>query len=1006
MSGVQRMQRPIVVREYSGSRLADYQRISEQRRLGEIDKQQFARQVHGLNVLEDRYKASLQRRAEKRQFEKEQREAFEREVARQAERQRRKEMQRLSEIRARQMVEEVRREREAKEAKRKAKKAMKSVLEEITKVRAIPFERLERWASIRVPDQPFTLTLKSGVSNVTRHFNFHSLEHFQRWLASIENQNTIQDSANYQTYVEAVGTNDNVFNTIIPSIAVVQGGCKSRGKETDVIETPFHDITVYSPITNHNNCGFKVIEYLLKIKLNYAEERKKYNIPYDTQLNTQVLYQIYREHSTKILNIIDKTFDSVFDLKNYDYIFIDNQHYYAVKSAISKNFTDKKTKRGYIFWDIETRPSEDYVMVGNQKSFILKPTILCAYYTPYKSEESHMLTLTTNSTKDCCRQFLDWLSSESMNGRFYHCIAHNGSRFDHYFLLSQLSREEQLHTETQLRGYSLIGIQYKSHLFKDSCCFLVASLDSLCKSYKVKNSKITSFEYNGETLSNKNICFYKPQLTYHEFLNLENIEPEFWKHYTEYCQMDCVSLHDIWMAFRQSYNNLVETIFVKKPELLKNVRLEKSNTIGSTAKGILENSCLCKVGTKYVKTKPYRAFLDFCYSEGKEDVEKIKFINGFKRGGISHTNQAGKHTHELISYDIASQYPASMMHMSIPSGKSEWVTSYNKFKHGYYHLQNLKFSSPHTFKPVASKLESGVLNWNNKEISDINMDSFMIKYLIQNYGLESFDVVKGLVSDHYIKGKQIFGDYVETLYNEKKRQDSLKKKNDDEYNPALRECIKLFLNSLSGKLVEDPSNYFKIQYTGEDTKLTMNGVNAEKVFEKETFNTWVSAGVMIYSYSKRLLFEYVRCLPNNSDDVIHIETDSIYFNKKNNDVFIQNIKNYKQKGLDFYPITIGDDLGNVKVEKDTDAVSYFLGKKFYCIGDLYKIKGIPLKTIDEHGNDVKLVDESLYEDIYNGKTLVKEFYTMKKSLFSESTYISSHKMSRTIKPAMEYKLYQ
>lgn len=124
MSGIQRMQRPIVIREYSGSRLAEYQRISEQRRLGEIDRNQFRRQIQGLNVLEDRYKASLekqrQRRAEKREELRIAREVFEREYAKQVERQRRAEMDRLAEEGARRMVEQVRREREEKETKRKA----------------------------------------------------------------------------------------------------------------------------------------------------------------------------------------------------------------------------------------------------------------------------------------------------------------------------------------------------------------------------------------------------------------------------------------------------------------------------------------------------------------------------------------------------------------------------------------------------------------------------------------------------------------------------------------------------------------------------------------------------------------------------------------------------------------------------------------------------------------------------------------------------------------------
>ena len=49
---------------------------------------------------------------------------------------------------------------------------------------------------------------------------------------------------------------------------------------------------------------------------------------------------------------------------------------------------------------------------------------------------------------------------------------------------------------------------------------------------------------------------------------------------------------------------------------------------------------------------------------------------------------------------------------------------------------------------------------------------------------------------------------------------------------------------------------------------------------------------MIYSYSKRLLFEYINLLPNKSEDVIHIETDSVYFNRNNGDDFKDNVVKY------------------------------------------------------------------------------------------------------------------
>jgi hypothetical protein len=53
---------------------------------------------------------------------------------------------------------------------------------------------------------------------------------------------------------------------------------------------------------------------------------------------------------------------------------------------------------------------------------------------------------------------------------------------------------------------------------------------------------------------------------------------------------------------------------------------------------------------------------------------------------------------------------------------------------------------------------------------------------------------------------------------------------------------------------------------------------------------------------------------------------------------------------------------------------------------------------------VQLVTTQLYEDVYAGKEVKRFFGTMKKNLFGE-TYISSHVMSRTVKPMMKYLMY-
>jgi len=129
---------------------------------------------------------------------------------------------------------------------------------------------------------------------------------------------------------------------------------------------------------------------------------------------------------------------------------------------------------------------------------------------------------------------LDWLEQKHIDGKHYNCIAHNGARFDFYLLIKELQKNEMLHTDLNLRGTSVIKMKFNNHTFQDPCCFMPASLSSLCKAFKVKTPKLESFTLeNGETLNNTELCFYKKELTFNGFLNLQIDEPEFWKLYVD-----------------------------------------------------------------------------------------------------------------------------------------------------------------------------------------------------------------------------------------------------------------------------------------------------------------------------------------------------------------------------------------------------------------------------------------------------------------------------------------
>ena len=891
------------------------------------------------------------------------------------------------------------------------------------------FERkIELWNKTNnKQNNKFEIKIKSTKAHISKTFKFNNLSHFYNWLEKVRAIDSNGSDIQSNNYVD-----DNLFSgyIIIEKISIIKGGCNKHAASIKKIKTSFYSYELYNPTSMNNNCLFACLSYLLKYQVNTKQLRNKFALSTGSAISINDAYKIINDLNID-LQIVDRDYNEELD-EDKKYLFYDNNHYYIVKSFEDIKRKDNKTKRGLLAFDFETRPTEDYHLIkaSNTKSYILKDTICCLYYKQYKSNDFKELALITNNETSSARQFIDWLNNEAQYNRSYNIIAHNGGKFDFYFFISSLTDKELLECDIQMRGITIIGINYRGNLFKDSCCFLTDSLSNLSKSFKVERGKICLMTLHGKEITSSQLCFYRPELTFNQFLELQHNDTEFWDLYIKYCIYDCIALYEIWNKFTDCVNSLIEKI---NPYLLRKCPLMSSNTIGSHSKKILvelnkyqnkENTYKQLIneftGVYYEEErndKPMSEAQEWSVDNGKlprslfyrnvkkVDNEKYNFLCEFKRGGISHSHQQGKHMSGITGVDIASQYPASLLYSYIPCGKSYWVNEYDKTKKGFYLLNNLTFNS-YLLKPVA-KTTTASLNWSLNEMSELYIDSYTLAYVIDNYGLEKFEVVKGLVSDSDILGEKLFGKYINTFYDEKKLQDKYKTEKNSLYNEALRSTIKLYLNSLTGKLVENPSIHFSMKFDENSTK-KLNGVGVSKEFNEDKFNDWIVTGLMVYSYSKRLLFEYIKCLPNNSNDVIHIETDGIYFSTRHLDSFNKNLENYKGD----YPCKFGEDLGNLKIEKTTyeGQVAYFLGKKFYCITmedhkNIYRVKGIPQSTIDKHGNSIKLVGVDLYEDIYNGKSVSRTFQTLRKSLFTQQTTISSHTLTRTIKPNGAYQLF-
>lgn len=120
-------------------------------------------------------------------------------------------------------------------------------------------------------------------------------------------------------------------------------------------------------------------------------------------------------------------------------------------------------------FDFETRPTEEFHLVGSNKSYVLQDSICGVYHGEYKSEITKSLILTTNNEKTSARQFMDSLNQQAKLNKTYNVLAHNGGKFDFYFIISCLTQKELLECEIQMRGTTIIGINYRGNLFKDSC---------------------------------------------------------------------------------------------------------------------------------------------------------------------------------------------------------------------------------------------------------------------------------------------------------------------------------------------------------------------------------------------------------------------------------------------------------------------------------------------------------------------------------------------------------
>lgn len=151
--------------------------------------------------------------------------------------------------------------------------------------------------------------------------------------------------------------------------------------------------------------------------------------------------------------------------------------------------------------------------------------------------------------------------------------------------------------------------------------------------------------------------------------------------------------------------------------------------------------------------------------------------------------------------DVVSLYPTVMLNPKnfYPCGDQFEVTVRDRTKLGFYHIfvqhrEDLPNVLP---KRDYEGLES--LNWHTKERFETWCTSIDLDVL-EKFDHE-FEVIDGIEFSHKISGEELFSCQI-AFRNEKIRQDVYKENDKGKYNAAMREVCKLYLNSLSGKVIQ------------------------------------------------------------------------------------------------------------------------------------------------------------------------------------------------------------
>jgi hypothetical protein len=471
---------------------------------------------------------------------------------------------------------------------------------------------------------------------------------------------------------------------------------------------------------------------------------------------------------------------------------------------------------------------------------------------------------------DCGEKFINWFLENSQDKMFVF-VGFNNTNFDNFLMLEDFLMYKENQTEQEItisdvfyNGSQLLNFKInKIHNFFDIRKHLMGSLKNNCKSFKIESCAKKEFDHN------------EAQRLYDNGELIEYINnDEKLKEYNEY---DVLATAVLFKRYVKALAAIPATEEYSK-------ELHSIKTIGSLVYKVFTDNKK-KLGFKLPKLE-FNIYDDL---QNSKIAGRVEMFNGVKE-----VNE------RLVSTDVCSLYPfvMSVLNCYYPTGdKLIEVDSYKGDDEiGFYYCDIDQSCLALMDLPNIYAKKNAVDNdWSYKGVLENYLISNVMIGLLRKFNCNVV-VKKGFIFPSKLKSCEMFG-FLLDFMKAKNEQDTLSKKNDPSYNPALRETYKLLMNSLSGKVIEGlhtektvdvDSAYEFLQLKEKATSINfINSVggklfvtyeiNPEDICSKQQRPIYL--GVLIYDYAKRYMYENSYSKVGKSR-LLYTDTDASKFRYK------------------------------------------------------------------------------------------------------------------------------